>query len=341
MATMKQIAQMAGVSRGTVDRVLHGRGVVNEQTAQKVREIAASLNYTPSKAARALAAIKRNIRFTYILFNPNANPFFKQVEAGIQKKAKELKEYDVTVDILHSDFKDETSQCKLIDKALLSGTNGIVIAGHSTQKIAAKIKAARESGVPVITVNTDIENSNRTAYVGSNYYKSGETAGGLMNLFTKGKAKVGVILGSKDILCHTQRVAGFKQYLRAHAPNVEIVEVAENSDDDFESYAIVKKMFKNNPNIDALFLASSGVLGACRMVESLKLKNKPTIICFDCTGDIKEMLEKGVIAATICQEPEYQGAKPLDILFNLTAMGAPPKKDCYYTKIDIVIKANL
>ena len=52
MATMKQIAQIAGVSRGTVDRVLNNRGAVNPDTAKRVWEIARSLQYTPNRFKR-------------------------------------------------------------------------------------------------------------------------------------------------------------------------------------------------------------------------------------------------------------------------------------------------
>ncbi len=341
MATMKQIAQLAGVSRGTVDRVLNKRGVVNKKTEQKVLEIANFLQYKPSKAARGLAALKRNIRFTYILFDPNINPFFQQVEAGIKKKAAELQEYDVAVDIFYSSFNDPENQNVLLDKALDSGTSGIVIAGHSTEETAFKLKKIRNMGIPVITANTDITDSGRIAYVGSDYYKSGETAAGILSLITKGVANVGVLIGSYNVLCHTQRVAGFTKHLDEYAPNIKILKICENSDEDFESHNITKDLLSNNPNIDALFLASAGVFGACRAVESLNLKKPPIIVSNDCTENTCQMLKKGIISATISQQPEWQGSKPLDLLFNLVVMGIQPKHENYFTQIGIVIKENL
>ena len=61
MATMKEIAQLAGVSRGTVDRVLNHRGAVNDDTRKKVLEIAELLKYQPNKAGIALAALKKKL----------------------------------------------------------------------------------------------------------------------------------------------------------------------------------------------------------------------------------------------------------------------------------------
>ena len=62
MATIKEIAELAGVSRGTVDRVLNNRGAVNPKTARKVLEIAQALDYKPNRAGIVLAAQKKNLK---------------------------------------------------------------------------------------------------------------------------------------------------------------------------------------------------------------------------------------------------------------------------------------
>ena len=87
MATIKQIAELAGVSRGTVDRVLNNRGSVNANTAARVREIAEKLNYKPNKAGLMLAAQKKNLKIGVILF-PDSNPFFSEVLDSIKSKAQ-------------------------------------------------------------------------------------------------------------------------------------------------------------------------------------------------------------------------------------------------------------
>ena len=75
MATIKEIAELAGVSRGTVDRVLNNRGSVNPRTARKILEIAQALDYKPNKAGIVLAAQKKNLKIGVILFD-TGNPFF-------------------------------------------------------------------------------------------------------------------------------------------------------------------------------------------------------------------------------------------------------------------------
>ena len=69
MPTIKEIAILAGVSRGTVDRVLNNRGSVSADKVKKVQEIAKALNYTPNLAGKTLAVKKKQLKFGYILFS--------------------------------------------------------------------------------------------------------------------------------------------------------------------------------------------------------------------------------------------------------------------------------
>ena len=89
MARIKDIAELAGVSRGTVDRVLNNRSGVSPQTAEKIKEIAKALDYRPNKAGLALAAQKKKIKIGVVLFSKN-NPFFDEVSEGVQAKAGNL-----------------------------------------------------------------------------------------------------------------------------------------------------------------------------------------------------------------------------------------------------------
>jgi len=84
MPTIKQIASLAGVSRGTVDRVLNNRGGVNPETELRIREMLTSLNYSPSKAGQNLAIKKKNLKFGYVISGKSgSNPFFNEVEKGL------------------------------------------------------------------------------------------------------------------------------------------------------------------------------------------------------------------------------------------------------------------
>lgn len=342
MSTIKEIARLAGVSRGTVDRVLNDRGAVNQETAQRVREIAAAVNYTPNLLGKTLAVKKKQLKFGYVLFSGTAsNPFFLDVVRGIESRAAELEEYGVAVAIRYAAIDDPDLQVRLIDELLAEGIDGLALAPINHPVVAARVKALTQTGFPVVTANSDLPDSGRLAYVGSNYYKSGQTAAGLMNLVCGGTAAVGVIIGSHWVLCHSERAAAFTRHVAENCPGIRIVDTAVNNDDDVESFSVTRRMLEAHPEVDALYLAAAGVQGACRAVDDLGLRGKIKIVCYDTTAPTCRLVEEGAILATIGQQPFIQGAKPLDILLDWLGMDIPPERECFYTDIEIKIRENL
>lgn len=338
MATIKEIAILAGVSRGTVDRVLNHRGSVNPKTEEKIWEIAQALDYKPNKAGIVLAAQKRKLKIGVILLGLN-NPFYDDVLRGISEKAVELESYNCTVLIKQTEYSLE-EQLHAIDELVAENINGLALSPYNDKAVRRKINELYEKNIPVVTLNTDIENSKRLAYVGCNYYRSGQTAAGLVHLMTSGQIYIGIISGSPDILCHTERIAGFKN-ITENYKNLHISATIMNQDDDFESYEMTTRLLKEHPEINALYFTAGGVYGGCRAVIASGRQYDIKIFTYDMVETTKQMIEQGLIAATICQQPLLQGSKPLDILFENLTTGESPQSEFNYVDIDIRIKENL
>ena len=339
MATIKDIAELAGVSRGTVDRVLNHRGSVNEKTAQKVNEIARALNYKPNPAGLTLAAQKKNLKLGVILC-PTSNLFFAAILENVEAKAIELSTFNCTVVVKQVAF-NEQMQLKTIDLLLEEGIHGLALSPVNTPAVRDKVDELVDRGIPVITFNTDLENSKRLAYVGSDYFHGGETAAGLMRLMTHGPIEVGIITGSADVLCHSERIAGFTRIIKENCPHIHIVDIVYCNDDEIESYEQTQKLLSKHPEINALFFAAGGFYGGCRALKAMGLNGKISLITFDAIPSHSSLLEDGTILASICQHPEIQGSKPLEILFIYLVSGILPEKEYLYTDIDIRIRENL
>lgn len=339
MATIKEIAALAGVSRGTVDRVLNNRGSVNPATAEKINEIAKALDYRPNKAGLALAAQKKKLKLGMILFSTN-NPFFADVLKGVNEKAEDLAGYNCTVLVKQVPISVE-AQLNAIDELLCEEVNGIALAPHNDDRIRVRINELYEQGIPVVTLNTDIENSKRIAYVGSNYSKSGATAAGLLRLMTHDTVHIGIITGSSDILCHTERIAGFTDTLKPYQDRMHIVSIVETQDDEIESYEQTSRLLKEHPEINALFFAAGGVYGGCRAITSLGLADRLCVVAFDKADTTEQFLREGILSAVICQQPRIQGRKPLDLLFTYLTSGELPDNEYNYTAVDIRILENI
>lgn len=339
MATIKEIAALAGVSRGTVDRVLNHRGSVNPETAERIKRIAKELDYKPNRAGLVLAAQKKKLKLGVILFSPE-NPFYVDVLAGVNEKAEELAGYNCTV-IVKQIAMDLEAQLEALDELVAEEVNGIALAPYNDDCIRERINNLSRQGIPVVTLNTDIENSLRLAYVGSNYEKSGATAAGLLQLMTSGQVNVGIITGSSQILCHTERISGFRKTLRPYQNRIHITDIVEVHDDEIESYEKTFQLLRDHPEINALYFAAGGVYGGCRSVTVLGRQKRMCIVAYDMVPTTRELVKKGIISAVICQQPKVQGSRPLDLLFTYLTTGELPEKEQYYVAVDIRIRENL
>ena len=149
MATIKEIALLAGVSRGTVDRVLNHRGSVNPETAEKINRIARELDYKPNRAGLVLAAQKKRLKLGVILFSPE-NPFYVDVLSGVNEKAEELAGYNCTV-IIKQIPMDLEAQLQAIDELVAEEVNGIALAPYNDDCIRERINSLSQQGIPVVT----------------------------------------------------------------------------------------------------------------------------------------------------------------------------------------------
>lgn len=336
MTTIKDIADLAGVSRGTVDRVLNNRGAVSPQTADKIMEIVRALDYRPNKAGIALAAQKKKYKIGVILFSKH-NPFFDEVMEGVRAKAAELQDYGFTTITRRVEF-DAEAQLLAIEELRSEGIHGLMLAPYNHMCVREKIDELVGQQIPVVTVNTDIDGSRRMAYVGSDYFQGGCIAAGLLSLMTEGEVNLGIITGSSNVLCHTERIRGLKHTLQSSYPHIRVAQILENHDDEFKSYTLTKELLLGHPDINALFFSAAGVHGGCRAVE--ESGRRPRIITFDEVPTTLEMLKKGIISATISQQPYRQGARSLDLLFEYLTSGTAPQKEAYLVEHSIKIREN-
>lgn len=335
MATIKEIAELAGVSRGTVDRVLNNRGSVNAETAEKIRAIIKQLDYKPNPAGIALAAQKKKYLIGVILFS-RKNPFFDDVMQGFLDKAEELSLYGCEITVKRVAYHPE-AQLSAIRACLKEGIKGLILTPYNDNSIRDELNKLCCGGIPVITVNSDVEGVRRLAYVGSDYYNSGEAAGSLMRLVTSGPVKLGIVNGDDNILCHTQRISGFVEKL-SEDPRFQVVCQGESLDDDNRAYDLVSHMLREHPELNAFYFAAAGVYGGCRAIAELAPDRDIRVITFDEVPTTVEMMQKNIITATICQEAYWQGAKSLELMFSYLSDKEADIKDSYYARLSVKIK---
>ncbi len=330
--TIKKIAEISGVSRGTVDRVLNNRGRVNDKTAQKVRKCADMLGYKPNALAKALVTRRKELKIAVVL-NSIGNEFFDDIISEIERLSIEYKNYSVITEIIKLKGYDVSEQFQALEK--LEDINGLILTPVNDEKIVKKINEFHNNNIPVITLNTDILNSNRLCYVGSDYYSGGKIAAGIAKIIRKKGAIVGIVNGSKNMYGHNVRVKGFCDELSS---DYEVAFICEGEDDDKIAYEQTSKMLKEHKNINLIFTATAGVTGVNKATQ--EAQSKIDLITFDETPAVINLIKKGVIKATVTQQPRQQASVAMNLMFNLLFIEQMPDKQNYIVENLIKIKQN-
>lgn len=337
--TIKDVAKVSGVSRGTVDRVLNNRGKVNPVTEERVRRVAEQLGYVPNLAAKGLAVRKKSPVIGVVLPS-EGNPFFDDVIKGIMDAQSELQDYGVRVELITMRGYNPQKQLECIEK-LGAGISVLILAPISDELIATKIDNLLEQGIPTITINTDIENSKRMCYVGSDYIRGGAVACGMLAITVGVDAKFGIVTGSTKVLGHSQRIAGFRSVMKSSYPNMTPLDFAETNDDDIHAFEQTIKMLNANADMDAIFVVAGGVYGVCRAIISTGREKTVKVISFDTVQTTVDMMHEGIIKATICQKPELQGYQAVRKAFDFCISGSGPSSDRFLIDNEIMILESL
>lgn len=337
-ATIRQISEACGVSRGTVDRVLNHRGKVRPETEARVRETARRLGYRKNLAGQALAARKKNYVIGVLLLSEGVE-FFDEVKAGICQAESEICDYGIRIEI-------ETMKGYHIEKQLqrmremASRVHLLILHTVNDARIVAEIDRLAEKGIPVITLNTDVEGSRRLCHVGCDFVKSGRTACGLLGLIQQ-KALIGIATGSVMSLGHNQRISGFGQLCRERFPDFQIQEIIETEDDDETAWRRTAAMLKSHPEITAVYVVAAGAKGVCRAIEEAGRTEDILVIANDATPSVRSLMKEGRIAAVIGQEPFSQGYRAVMLGFQHLVGEAVPEQEVWLVKNEIIIRENI
>ena len=306
MATITEIAKLAGVSIGTVDRVLHNRGYVKAETRERVEKACEELQYKPNKVAQGLAVRKKKLKFLFMIPRTEFNPFFIPVRESAEKKAKSLEAYAATTDIIEypDNKKDEELLLKQFKKTI-GEYDGICITG-TTSPINELIAEEQEKRyVPVVFYNSRVDGMEHLAYVGCDYLAAGKLAAGLTAMAGGEDAHICFFteLGSiKESV--TERIRGFKGEMASHYPDMKLMEQFTISLDREENKQAVREMFRKYPETNVVYVINPRDYDICRLIAAEDTERRIRIITNDLVSVQYEMFHKGMISATICQEPE-------------------------------------
>ena len=277
---------------------------------------------------------KKRDKIGVIFYGAVNTAFFKAVRRGLELEASAV---DAKPELMieYADM-NPIEQVKVIDQMVKSGIKGLIISPLDDPMVTDTIKKISEDGLPVVTVHTDIPDSGRLAYVGTDPYKAGQVAAAQMSRVCEDGTEIGIVTGSRQIRGHEERIRGFRDYIKASDKHLTISSIGENRDEDYKSYELVQKMMSDNPGISAFFFATTGgVYGGCKGIFTMTTRLKFKVITLGVFDATREFMKKGLIDCAVYQSPMDQGIDAMHILTEKLYNGRDPEKEINYEELSI------
>jgi LacI family transcriptional regulator len=313
MPTLEEVAQLAGVSRSTVSRVINNQPNVRPETRERVWQAIRKSGYRPHAVARSLVTNRTRIIGMLIPESVNRlfiDPFFPLLMRGATE-ACNAHRYQLMLSLFTSRSDDQDIYQRVVRNGYL---DGVIVASASEDD--PLIPGLLRDRIPFVSVGRYPDE--RVHYVDVDNISGARIA--LEHLIQLGHRRIGTITGRLDMAAGQDRLTGYKDALQAHGIAIEEDLIAEGDFTESSGMAGMRRLLKASPT--AVFTASDTMaIGALRVLREvgLQVPQDVALVSFDdipISGAVQPPL------TTVRQPIERLGAMAVDVLVGL--LESPP-----------------
>jgi LacI family transcriptional regulator len=326
---VREIAQQSGLSEATVDRVLHDRPGVRENTVAEVNQAIADLD----KQRAQLRLNGRRYLIDVVMQTPQrfSDAFRAAVEAELPALAPAM---------VRARFHlwESGSTAQMVEALTrLRGSHGVVLKAQDDPEVAEAIDHLVGTGVPVVTYATDVPASSRCGYVGIDNHGAGVTAAYLVQQWL-GDSPSGVLITLSRTVFRGEgeREVGFRAALRSSGRSV--VEVSGSDGLDATNERLVLEALEANPGVEAVYSVGGGNVATVAAFD--KIGRRCTVfIAHDLDADNRRLLRDGRISAVLHNDLRADARLALRLI--LQERGALPAEPVRPVPIQVITPYNV
>ena len=254
----------------------------------------------------------QNERYVFVATNIDL-PYWQEARAGFLDAAKEL---GVRAELIGPQGYQPNAELVTFRQTVEEQPTGICLSAARPEIFKEQIDKAIAAGVPVICVDADSPDSKRLTYVGTDNNRAGRESVKQMANLLSGGGRI-VVLSIPGQINVDDRVAGVAEAL-SNYPAIKLIDIIDDKGDVKVAAEQVFDLLKKKDKVDGIIsVEATGGEGAAEALHALNLEGKVPIVAFDADPQTLDLIDRGVIAATIAQKPyvmSYYGLKLLDDL---------------------------
>ncbi|WPV00421.1 LacI family DNA-binding transcriptional regulator [Mucilaginibacter sp. cycad4] len=338
---VKEIARRANVSIGTVDRVIHNRNGVSEDTKNKINAIIEEMNFRPNKMASLLAS-RKILNFAILIPAVSGETdYWSYPLNGIKQAADEIRQFGVTIKYYFYDLNLKSSFHTAADELLKNEPDAVLMAPSFVEDSIDFAKKILELELPLVFINSDLPGQPGLTYIGPELYQSGKLAAQLISLAIQKQDKILTVNISTDLENNhhlLRKEQGFKSFFESSGNANKVVTLYINDTKFDAAEKTLLTALTAEAAIKAIFVTNSRV----NVIAEILVKHKRTdilLVGYDFLKKNIDYLITGQITFLICQRPKEQGYLGVMALYKHLFKISEVEKSTYMP-IDIITKEN-
>ena len=342
MPNVFDVAKRAGVSRGTVDRVIFGRGRVSPNTRDKVLKAISELNYTPNTNASKLAS-RREYRLACLIPQFNKGDYWEAMYNGFIAAAKDYSSYSINLAIYNYDQMAVDSFLSESTKILESKPTGVIMNAVFREEVMRFAYKLEQEGIPYAFVDNKIDELDYTLYYGVDPYKSGALGAYLLTNRMDVK-EIALVRLQRDLRHKADpnrpRRHGFTDYIEDNYPDCRIHTIFIDPEDENGAFATLETFFQAHPDIHHIAMTNSRVF---LLGNYLRKHPDPIrkVIGFDDLDKNLACLKEGLIDTLVTRHIPMQAYNALNAFTDCIIRNQRPEHRNHFVHMDILTQMNL
>jgi ribose transport system substrate-binding protein len=253
----------------------------------------------------------KNEAYHFIFIPKEENNYWDKINKGIIVSANEN---NVSISILRIDYFNKEKHLALIDRAIESNCDGIISYARNDTDYKNLVNKAIGRNIPFLTIDGDVLDSKRNAYIGINHYYAGNMMAEKLFEVLDYKGEIGLIMSSEE---NTLRLTGI--YNKANEyEEIKIIDVSYMDEKKVNTYKIIEDMVMKNKNIKGIICNDEySTYLAGQVLVRLNKVGKIKIIGMGGMQGTKRFVQKGVIEGVFIKNPYSLGNKAIESIIDI------------------------
>jgi LacI family transcriptional regulator len=338
--TIRDLADMAGVSVATVNRVLSGSASVRPATMERVLEAAETIGFYASSAIKGRIIAARPKYRLGVLLLQRKRSFYRAVAESLQTAAAAIIDCDVE---LHIDYLEDLSpeyvaeqMMRLAEKA---DCMAVVSAEHPI--ITDTIEKLADQGVPVFGLISPLSTRHSAGYIGIESWKVGRTAAWFFDHTCPESGELGILMGSHRYRCQELNESGFRSYFREHNRGFSLLEPRTTFESSTNAREITEELLRTHPNMVGLFISGGGITGALAALRANPRAKGITAVGYELIDVTKAALLDGTLTAVLAHPIKTLAEQTIELMIRHLSAGPESGRHSMILPFDIYTRENL